>query len=59
MINDKIIIEKFAIIHRVPKSCKIHMLQKGCVKHIHLVTDDGLYDWKAFSTKILFFIHPL
>ena len=54
MINDKIIIDKFAIIHRVPKSCKIHMLQKVCVKHIHLVTDDGLYDRKAFSTKILF-----
>ena len=22
--------------------------QKSCVKHIHLVTDDGLYDQKAF-----------
>ena len=24
--------------------------QKSCVKHIHLVTDDGLYDQKAFYT---------
>ena len=22
--------------------------QESCVKHIHLVTDDGLYNWKAF-----------
>ena len=30
--------------------------QKGCVKHVHLVTDDGLYDWKAFYTvKIVFY----
>ena len=24
--------------------------QKSCVKRIHLVTDDGLYDRKAFYT---------
>ena len=24
--------------------------QKGCAKCIHLVTDDGLYDQKAFYT---------
>ena len=30
--------------------------RKGCIKRIHLVTDDGLYDWKAFYTvKIGFF----
>ena len=30
--------------------------QKSCVKHIHLVTDDGLYDQKAFCTvKIVFY----
>ena len=29
--------------------------QKSCVKRIHLVTDDGLYDWKAFYTvKIVY-----
>ena len=29
--------------------------QKSCVKRIHLVTDDGLYDRKAFYTvKTLF-----
>ena len=29
--------------------------QKSCVKRIHLVTDDGLYDRKAFySVKIVF-----
>ena len=34
--------------------------QKSCAKRIHLVTDDGLYDRKAFYTlKIVFFIHPL
>ena len=28
----------------------------GCVKRVHLVTDDGLYDGKAFYTvKIVFF----
>ena len=32
--------------------------QKSCVKHIHLVTDDGLYDWKAFykGKKVFLFI---
>ena len=30
--------------------------QKRCVKRIHLVTDDGLYDRKAFYTvKIIFY----
>ena len=30
--------------------------QKSCVKHIHLVIDDGLYDGKAFCTvKIVFY----
>ena len=30
--------------------------QKSCVKRIHLVTDDGLYDWKAFYTvQIVFY----
>ena len=30
--------------------------QKSCVKRIHLVTDDGLYDRKAFYTvKIDFY----
>ena len=32
--------------------------QKSCIKHIHLVTDDGLHDRKAFNTvKIVFIIH--
>ena len=31
--------------------------QKSCVKRIHLVTDDGLYDQKAFYTaKIVFYL---
>ena len=30
--------------------------QKSCVKHIYLVTDDGLYDQKAFyAVKIVFY----
>ena len=30
--------------------------QKSCVKRIHLVADDGLYDQKAFYTlKIVFY----
>ena len=30
--------------------------QKSCVKRIHLLTDDGLYDRKAFYTiKIVFY----
>ena len=34
--------------------------QKICVKRIHLVTNNGLYDPKAFyKVKKLFFIHPL
>ena len=31
-------------------------MQKSCVKLIHLVTDDGLYDWKAFYTVKIVFI---
>ena len=31
--------------------------QKSCVKRIHLVTDDGLYDRKGFYTvKIVFYL---
>ena len=33
--------------------------QKSCVKRIHLVTDDGLYDRKAFYIVKIVFIHPL
>ena len=33
--------------------------QKSCVKRIHVVTDDGLYDQKAFYTVKIDFIHPL
>ena len=29
--------------------------QKSCVKCIHLVTDDGLYDWKAFYIVKIFY----
>ena len=32
--------------------------QKSCVKRIHLVTNDGLYDPKAFSKVEIVFIHP-
>ena len=31
--------------------------QKSCVKRIHLVTDDGLLDQKAFYTVQIVFIH--
>ena len=34
--------------------------QKSCVKRIHLVTDDGLYDRKAFYTvKIVFYLSSM
>ena len=33
--------------------------QKSCVKRIHLVTDDGLYDRKAFYKVKIVFVHPL
>ena len=33
--------------------------QKSCVKRIHLVTDDVLYDQKAFYKVKIVFIHPL
>ena len=33
--------------------------QKSCVKRIHLVTDDGLYNRKAFYKVKIVFIHPL
>ena len=32
--------------------------QKSYVKRIHLVTDDGLYDQKAFYIVKIVFIHP-
>ena len=32
--------------------------QKSCVKRIHLVTDDGLYDQKAFYTVKNVFYSP-
>ena len=34
-------------------------MQKGCIKRIHLVTDDGLYNEKAFHKVKKFFIHLL
>ena len=33
--------------------------QKSCVKRIHLVTDDGLYDREAFYIVKIVFIRPL
>ena len=33
--------------------------QKNCVKRIYLVTDDGLYDRKAFHKVKIVFIHPI
>ena len=33
--------------------------QKSCIKCIHLVSDDGLYDRKAFYKVEIVFIHPL
>ena len=33
--------------------------KKKCVKRIHLVTDDDLYDQKAFYKVKIVFIHPL
>ena len=33
--------------------------QESCVKRIHLVTDDGLYDPKAFHKVKTGFIHPI
>ena len=33
--------------------------QKSCIKRIHLVTDDGLYDRKAFYKVEIVFIHSL
>ena len=34
--------------------------QKCCVKRIHLVTDDGLYDRKAFHTvKTVFYLFSI
>ena len=32
--------------------------QNSCVKRIDLVTDDGLFDQKAFYTVKMVFIHP-
>ena len=33
--------------------------QKTCIKRIHLVTGDGLYDQKAFYKVEIVFINPL
>ena len=33
--------------------------QKSCVKRIHLVTGDGLYNQKAFLKVKIVFIYPL
>ena len=33
--------------------------QNSCVKHIHLVTDDGLYEQKAFYKVKIVFVHAL
>ena len=33
--------------------------QKHCVKGIHLVTDDGLFDWKTFYNVKIVAIHRL
>ena len=33
--------------------------QKRCIKRIHLVTDDGLYNGKAFCKVEIVYIHPL
>ena len=34
-------------------------LQKSCTKRIQVVTDDTLYDRKAFCKLEIMFIHPL
>ena len=36
-----------------------HKKQKTCVKRIHLVTDDDLFDQKAFYRVKMVFNHPL
>ena len=33
-------------------------MQKKCTKRIHLVTDDGLFDRKAFYKVEIVFIRP-
>ena len=33
--------------------------QKSCVKCIHLVTDDGLYDQKASYKVKIIFVYPV
>ena len=33
-------------------------MQKTCVKRIHLVTDNDLYNQKAFYKVKMVFIHP-
>ena len=33
--------------------------KKSCIKRIHLVTDDGLYDQKTFYKVEIVFIYPL
>ena len=35
-------------------------MQKSCVKRIHFITDDGLYNQKPFDkVNLFFFFHPL
>ena len=33
--------------------------QKSCIKRIHLVTDNSLYEGKVFYQGEIVFIHPL
>ena len=33
--------------------------QKNCIKRIHLVTNDGLYNQKAFYKAEIVFVRPL
>ena len=34
-------------------------MQKGYIKRIRWVTDDALFDWKAFHKVEIIFIHPI
>ena len=44
------------IVFNCPWQLMFDKKQKSCVKRIHLVPDDGLYDRKAFYTvKIVFY----
>ena len=47
-------------IMQIPKKEVLDKKQKSCVKRIHLVTDGGLYDQKAFYTvKTVFYSSSL